>query len=179
VASYDVARSYDGGRFRVIKSGMTGTSLNWSLRIGHPYRFEVRARDKAGNVGSWATGITVKPARIQQNSSLVHFSGSTKTIVAAAYSGGSQRYLGEAGASASMQTTARAMSFVTTRAPGHGRVAVYVDGVLKATIDLDAATTTHRYVAYSIRWSALGTHRIRVVSVGGGRVDVDAFGLLR
>ena len=179
VASYDIARSFDGGRFRMIKSGVTGTSLNWNLRTGHTYRFEVRARDKAGNVGAWHAGVELKPTRIQQNSSLVRFSGASKTISSSVYSGGSQRYLALNGASATLQTKARAMSFVTTQAPGRGQFAVYVDGVYKATIDLDAASTTHRYVAFSVRWPALGTHRIRVVSLGGGRVDVDAFGVIR
>jgi hypothetical protein len=179
VASYDVARSFDGGPFHVIKAGITGSSINWTVRPGHTYRFEVRARDKAGNVGAWTSGVTLKPARIQQNSALVHFAGATTTTWSSAYSGGSERYLAASGASAVLQTKARAMSFVTTRAPGRGRVAIYVDGALRATIDLDAATTTYRYVAYSIRWSSLGTHRIRVVSLGGGRVDVDAFGVIR
>src|SRR6185437_14917912 len=161
-ASYDIARSFDGGRFHIIKTGVNGTSLNWNLRTGHSYRFEVRARDRAGNVGAWSAGVTLKPTRIQQNSSLVHFSGASKTTFLAAYSGGSQRYLGASGASATMQTRARAMSFVTTRGPDRGQVAIYIDGVRRATIDLAAASTTHRYVAYSVRWSALKTHRIRV-----------------
>jgi len=179
IASYDVARSFDGGGFQVIRSGVAGASINWNLRPGHMYRFEVRARDKAGNVGAWAAGISIKPARVQQDSSLVHFSGSTTTTRSSHYSGGSQRFLGAAGASAVFQTKARAMSFVTTRAPGRGQVAIYVDGVRKATIDLDASTTTYRFVAFSVRWSSLGTHRISVVSLGGGRVDVDAFGVIR
>src|SRR6185503_19906245 len=124
VASYDVARSFDGGRFRVIKTGVSGTSLNWNLRTGHSYRFEVRARDKAGNVGAWSAGVTLKPTRIQQNSSLVHFSGASRTTFLSAYSGGSQRHLGTSGASATLQTKARALSFVTTRGPERGQVAI-------------------------------------------------------
>jgi hypothetical protein len=179
IASYDVARSYDGGAFRVIASGLTTPSISWSLRTGHTYRFQVRARDRAGNVGSWVAGPKLKPARIQQNSSLVRFSGPSRTTWLSAYSGGSQRHLAAAGSAAVLVTSARAVSFVTTRAPGRGRVAIYVDGAYKGTIDLDAATTTYRYVAFSKRWSSVGTHRIRVVAVGDGRVDVDAFGVIR
>jgi hypothetical protein len=51
--------------------------------------------------------------------------------------------------------------------------------VYQTTIDLSAATTTYRYVAFSVRWSSLATHRLRVVAVGTGRVDVDAFGVIR
>jgi len=49
----------------------------------------------------------------------------------------------------------------------------------RTTIDLDPATTTYRYVAFSKRWSSVGTNRLRVVAVGGGRLDVDAFGVIR
>jgi len=179
IAFYDVAGSVDGSPFRVIATSLTTPGLWANLRPGHSYRFEVRARDKAGNVGSWTRGSTLTPALYQQTSPAVHFVGPSKTISRSAFSGGSQRYLGATGASATFQTSARSLSFVTTRGPGRGSVAIYIDGALRATIDLSAATTTYRYVAFSTRWSAVGTHRIKVVAVGGGRVDVDAFGVIR
>ena len=179
IASYDVARSFDGGPFQVIAAGVTASSISWNVRTGHTYRFEVRARDKAGNVSAWTASPKLKPARIQQNSSLVRFSGPSKTTWLSAYSGGSQRYLAAAGASAVVTTSARSLSFVTTQGPGRGQVAIYVDGAYQTTIDLSAATTTYRYVAFSVRWSSVATHRLRVVAVGTDRVDVDAFGVIR
>jgi hypothetical protein len=181
IASYDVARSYDGAAFQVIASGVTGTSTVWSLSPGHTYRFEVRAHDKAGNVSAWRAGFTMKPALTQQTSSAVHFSGSSVTTSSSLYSGGSERYLAAAGASASYTTTARALSFVTTVGPNRGFARVYIDGVFKATLDLNDPTTTYRFVAFSARWSSVGTHTIRIVSVGSpvARVDIDAFGVIR
>jgi hypothetical protein len=60
-------------------------------------------------------------------------------------------------------------------------VRIYIDGVLQATVNLQAATTTYRFVAFSMTWSSVGTHKIRVVSVGTpvARVDVDAFSVIR
>jgi len=180
ITSYDVARSIDGGAFHAIALGISDTSIGSTLRPGHTYRFEVRARDKAGNVGWWTAGPTLKPARVQQNSSMVRFAGPSKTTRFSAYSGGSQRFLSAAGgSSATLETKARALSFVTTRGPGRGQVAIYIDGAYQTTIDLNAATTTFRYVAFSWKFPGLATHRIRVVSVGTGRVDVDAFGVIR
>ena len=99
---------------------MTGDSLLWSMTPGHTYRFEIRARDRAGNIGDWKAGPTLKPALTQQTSGSINWSGVTKTTSYPSYSGGSQRYLGAAGASASYTTSARSLSFVTTRGPSRG-----------------------------------------------------------
>jgi N-acetylmuramoyl-L-alanine amidase len=180
IASYEVARSYDGGAYETIGTS-TSASFNWSTTPGHTYRFQVRAKDKAGNVGAWVAGPTVRPALTQQTSSSVRWTGATKTTSYGRYSGGSQRYLGAAGASATYTTSARALSFVTTKGPNRGSVKIYVDGVLQDTIDLNAADHTYQFVAFARTWSALGTHTIKVVAVGGSlpRADVDAFGVLR
>lgn len=181
IASYDVARSYDGHAFQTIGSAVTGTSFDWSMSPGHSYRFQVRARDRAGNLGAWKAGPTLHPALTQQNSSAVHFSGPSTTTSYASYSGGSQRYLGAAGASVSYTTTARSLSFITTESSIRGSAKIYVDGVLKAMVDLNASTTTYRFVAFRMSWSSVGTHTIKVVSVGTPlpRVDIDAFGVIR
>ena len=181
IASYDVARSYDGAAFQTIASAITGTSMGWSVSPGHTYRFEVRARDKAGNLGAWHVDPAMPVALTQQTSSAVHYSGSTSTTTSSVYSGGSERSLAAAGASASYTTSARALSFVTTVGPTRGFARVYIDGVFKTTLDLNDPTTTYRFVAYSMVWSSVGTHTIKIVSVGSPfpRVDIDAFGVIR
>ena len=181
ILNYDVARSYDGAAFQVIASATTGTSLAWTMSPGHTYRFEVRARDNAGNLGAWTAGPTLYPALTQQSSSAVHFSGSSTTTTYSSYSGGTERYLRAAGASATYTTTARSLSFVTTKGASRGTAQIYVDGVLAATVNLNATTTTYRFVAFSRTWSSVGTHTIKVVSLGTPvvRVDIDAFGVIR
>ncbi len=181
VKSYDVRRSRDGRAFQTIASGLASPSLVWSVEPGHTYRFQVRARDKAGNVGAWKTGPLLKPALVQQSSSAIAYGGSTKTTSFSPYSGGTQRSLGAAGASATYTTTARSISFVTTKGATRGSAKVYVDGVLVATLDLTSDTSTYRFVAFSKTWSSVGTHTIRIVSVGTPvpRVDIDAFSVIR
>jgi len=181
IKSYDVARSYDGKAYKTIGSGVTATSFNWSMSPGHTYQFRVRARDNAGNVGTWTTGPLLRPKLTQQTSTAVHFSGTTKTTTYSKYSGGSERYLGAAGASVTYTTTARSLSFVTTRSLIRGSARIYVDGVLVATVNMNASPTAYRWVAYSKTWSSAGTHTIKVVSVGSPvpRVDIDAFGVIR
>ncbi|HYK95418.1 MAG TPA: N-acetylmuramoyl-L-alanine amidase [Candidatus Dormibacteraeota bacterium] len=181
IASYDVARSLDGAPFRVIAGGVTGPSIWATLTPGHSYRFEVRARDRVGNLGVWRTGSTVRPALMQQTSTAVHFSGSSATSYSSAYSGGSERHLAAAGAWVSYATTARSLSFVTTVGPNRGFARVYIDGVYQTTLDLNDPVTRYRFVAFSKTWSSVGTHTIRIVSVGSpvARVDIDAFAVLR
>ncbi len=181
IASYDVARSYDGKAFEIVGNAVTGTTFGWSITPGHTYRFEVRARDKVGNLSAWKVGPTLTPALTQQSSSAVHFTGSSTTTSYASYSGGTQRYLGAAGSYVTYTTTARSLSFVTTKSPTRGSAHIYIDGVLAATVDLNAATSTFQFVAFSKTWSSVGTHTIKVVSVGTPvpRVDIDAFGVIR
>lgn len=182
VAYYDVARSVDGGTFATISTRLTTASLAASESSGHSYRYEVRSHDHAGNVGFWTAGSTVRPTLLQQTSSAIAYHGTWTTVSSTSYSGGSLRYASAAGASASLTTSARSLAFVTTRGPSRGAVKVYVDGVLKATIDLHAATLQARFVAYAATWSSVGTHSIRVVVVGTAgrpRVDLDAFEILR
>ena len=177
IAAYEVARSIDGNPFRVLSTSIGAPTISTLVLAGHSYRYRVRARDKAGNVGAWLTGATIRPSLLQQTATVVRFFGSSKTVASVHYSGGSQRSLAP-GSSATLKTTARSLSFVTTKGPGRGLVAIYVDGVRQATIDLGAATATYRYVAFSKTWSSTGTHTIKVVAIGA-RVDVDAFGIIR
>jgi hypothetical protein len=182
IDSYDVRRSVDGGAFQTIEANWTADSLNRALDPGHAYRFEVRPTDRAGNVGAWKAGPTVRPRLLQQTHDDVKFGGETVPTSFAAYSGGSQRYLAAEGAWAKLTTQARSLSFVTTKGPNRGEAEIYIDGELVTTIDLNDADHTYRYVAYTKTWSTVGTHTIRVVAVGTPghpRVDVDAFGVVR
>ena len=181
ISTYDVRRSYDGAAFETIGTGVTDSHLDWSISPGHTYRFEVRARDKAGNIGAWTASATLKPALTQQSSSAVTWSGTSTTTSSTNYSGGTQRHLAAAGSSASYTTSARSLSFITTRSPIRGSARIYIDGALAATVDLNSPTATYQFVAFSKSWSSVGTHTIKVVSVGTpvARVDVDAFGVIR
>jgi hypothetical protein len=178
IAFYDVARSYDGGAFSLYQSGLTGTSISPWQTPGHTYRYEVRAHDRAGNVSAWVPGITVTGTLFQESSSAIRWAGAWTTSSSSLYSGGSVRYATTVGANASLTTSTRGLAFVTTRGPNRGVARIYVDGILKATVDLYAPTYQYRYVAYAGRWTSLSTHTIQVIVLGTSgrpRVDLDAF----
>jgi hypothetical protein len=182
IASYDVARSYDGGAYSTIAAGTTATSMNWTMTPGHTYRFRVRARDRAGNLGSWAYASTWSSALIQQSSSAVVYSGAWASSSNTANSGGSAKSASAAGASATMTFSGRAVAWVTTLRATAGAAKVYVDGVLVATVDTVGASTTYRQIVFSKAWTSYATHVIKIVVVGtAGRpkVDLDAFEVMR
>jgi subtilisin family serine protease len=60
IVAYDLMMRTDGPPWRRILLGSpTDTSITLQLPSGHVYRFAVRARDGAGNVGVWARGTDV------------------------------------------------------------------------------------------------------------------------
>jgi hypothetical protein len=182
VAAYDVARSIDGGAFRMLSRGLTSASLAVALRPGHAYRFEVRARDRAGNVGGWVAGPTLRAYLPQQTTAAISYRGTWTKEPNPSFSGGTARYSISAGARATYTFTGRAIGWVTTPGPTRGSARIYVDGVHVATIDTHAPTTIYRRVVFSRTWSQSGTHTIRIVAVGTSghpRVDLDAFEVLR
>jgi len=182
LASYDVARSLNGGAYTLIATGLTSPRLNVRLSFGYSFRFEVRAHDHAGNIGAWSPGVLNYPGLVQQTSTAIAYHGTWYTSTSTAYSGGSVRYSSVATSYASFAFSGRAVDFVTTRGPSRGSAKIYIDGSYVTTVSLYATTTTYRYVAYERTWGWSGTHTIRIVVVGTAghpRVDVDAFGLLR
>lgn len=181
IRSYDLARSINGGAFQTIYVGLSNPVVSISLVPGAAYRFEARAHDRAGNVGAWATGPTVRGAIYENSSSSVVYHGAWALSSASGFSGGSARYATVAGATASLTTSARSLGFVTTIASTRGSVWIYIDGHYRATISL-SGTTAYRRIAYSTGWASLGTHSIKIVvvgTVGHPRVDLDAFEVVR
>ncbi|HXI44916.1 MAG TPA: hypothetical protein VNH13_01310, partial [Candidatus Acidoferrales bacterium] len=181
LATYDVARSVDGSAFSVIKTGVTTASLAVAVASSHSYRYEVRAHDRAGNVGGWVAGPTLKPLLAQQTSTAVAWAGAWTTVSNAAYLGGSARTATAAGAALTYTFSGRAVALVASKDPAYGQVKVYVDGVYITTVDTWAAAHVDRTVVFA-RTSSWATHTLKLVVVGtAGRptVAVDAFEVVR
>jgi hypothetical protein len=176
--TYDVSRSTDGGAYTTIATRVTHMTYDTSVANGHSYRFRVRARDWAGNLGTWATAATIRSTVTQNTSGAVHYTGSWTTAPSSSYSGGSVKYGDARNEAASLTFTGKAIAFVTTRGPTRGAAWVYVDGSFVMTINLYAAARTFQYVAYQRSWASSGKHTIKIVlggTSGRPRVDLDAF----
>jgi len=182
VATYDVRASRDGGAFAAVAWATALPSLALTLAPGHAYRFEVRAHDRAGNIGGWVAGSTIRPGLVQESSTTLKFGGSWLASADARYSGGSVRWAVASGATLTATFTGRAVAWVSTRDSDRGAARVYVDGVLVATVNTWASQLGVRAVVWSRAWARTGTHTIRIVVMatpGRPRVDVDAFEILR
>jgi hypothetical protein len=181
IASYDVRRSVDGGSFSSLATGLASPALNVSLAGGHSYRYEVRARDRAGNVGPWRASATTRRLIRQDGNGYLRYSSGWHVQTSSAYSGGSVRYATRAGASVRLTFTGRSIGVVTTLAPNRGLVRLYLDGVYQATLDL-GAPVAYRRLVWAHTWSSAGSHTIKLVVLGTAgrpRVDLDAFLVLR
>jgi hypothetical protein len=179
VASYDVRQSQDGGAWELIASKTTATELLTTVTPGHTYRFMVRARDRAGNVGSWSGGWGWYPQLVQETHGDLTYTGTWSPEADGDFNADGARFTTEAGASVKYTFSGRAVAWVTQLTPDSGEVAVYIDGDLVATIDTHADAPTERFVAFTKSWSSHGNHSIKLVAVGGQRVDLDAFEVIR
>ena len=107
VASYDLAVSVSGSAYTTLRTGVASPTLDTSFASGKTYRFRVRARDFAGNVGAWVTGATLSGSLVQQTSSSIRFSTGWTTLSNTSYSGGTAKARSIAGAAVSYTFTGR------------------------------------------------------------------------
>ena len=70
------------------------------------------------------------------------------------------------------------IAWVSTKGALRGYADVYIDGVLKATVNLLSSTYQAQRIVFAYNWSTNGTHTIKVVCVGTAghsKVDLDGF----
>jgi spore germination protein YaaH len=182
IRSFDLRRSTDGGAWTTVATGITGTTREVALVPGHTHRFEVRARDRAGNVGAWVASPTFVAQLRQEGWDAVRWRGDWNGASTSAFSAGSVRYSTDAGASFRTEFTGRGIAWVSTLGSSHGAARVYLDGALVATVGTSSKATLHRRIVFARTWSTVGTHTLRIVVVGTAghaRVDLDALEIVR
>jgi hypothetical protein len=159
------------------------TSGPWgavSAPIGTPASYEGWA-----TVGRAATPVFAGPQKTitatQENSSAVRYSRAWNRRVTPSALGGKLRSTSTKGRSVAIRVTGTSVAWVGATGPDRGRARVYVDGKLRATVDLYARTTTLGQVVWTSELGA-GSHVVRIVVLGthsprsrGSRVDLDAF----
>jgi subtilisin len=180
IAAYELETSVDGAAFgaTVSTAGSVRTHATTET-IGHAYAYRVRAQDGVGNWSNWATGPDATPSIVQDRSSTVSFSASWKRLLYSNASGGSTMYSSKTGAWARTTITGRGVALVAPLGTSRGSAKVYVDGVYRGTISTRSSVNRSRAIAWSMSFSAVGTHTIELRLSGNGRVDVDAFVILR
>jgi lysozyme len=179
IASYGLQRQVNDGTPEDVvlpEAGSTSVTEPWT--VGATYGYSARATDGVGNLSDWVPGPRASVLLAEQAGSGIAYSGTWKSASNQYASGGSLKYATRSGASVTYTFTGAGVAWVAYRGPNRGSARVYVDGVLKKTISLYAATYSAKQVAFAFNWGATGTHKIRIVAVGTAghpRIDVDAF----
>lgn len=183
IKSYQLQRSLNGGAWATIAlPSSTSTVVGIDAKPGSRLRFRVRATDKAGLVGAWAYGPTFQVVLGSDANAAVKYAGAWTTAASSTALGGSSHRTSSRGASAGYTFSGRDFSWISAKGPNAGKAAIYVNGVLKATIDLYSATPQPRRVAFRLHWSTVASRTIRIVNLGtSGRplIDIDGLAVLR
>ena len=135
-------------------------------------------------VGGAATPVvTSLPATVaatQDTSSALHFAGAWTRLHSTTAYGHSLRYASAAGRKVTFRVKGSSVAWVGAVGPNRGKARVYVDGHLRATVDLYAHSAALGRVVWASSLGA-GTHTVKIVVLGtrnrhsrGTRVDVDA-----
>jgi VCBS repeat-containing protein len=174
IARYQLQQSTDSKAFAsVTLASAKATSISRTVTFDHRYRFRVRGIDGDGSVGTFSTGANSLVTRVEDASSLVKYTGSWSSVVSGTASGGKVRYTSAANASATYTFTGRAVAIASPTSSSRGSFKVYVDGVLVGTVSEKTSSTIVRRVVFA-RTLTPGTHTLKLVAVGNGRIDLDA-----
>ncbi len=179
VRDYAVKRSLNGV-WSTLQTGLTVRKYKRTMAFAAQTRFQLLARDGAGNYGQGAIGPIVTATLLQDGTSLAKYTGTWSNVTLSSASNGRLHRSTRSGSTVTFKTSARAIAIVARRGPLNGKAKVYVDGVYKSTIDLRRSSYQSRVVVFNTSWYTTSTHSVKLVVVGGtGRVDVDAFVFLR
>jgi hypothetical protein len=127
--------------------------------------------------------VSTTPYRIEQSAAAVVYTGGTwSTNTTAPSSGGSSKLSMDPGARATVTFTGTAVNWIAYRDQWSGMARVYVDGVLKSTVDTYNSPARGQQVMYSATGLTRGTHTLAIEVVGqhskkssGNWVWIDAF----
>jgi hypothetical protein len=178
VVAYELDRLAGTTWTRMALPKPTSTSISLGLNPGMTFQFRVRAIDRAGNTGEWATGSAFRLAVAQEGSGSISRTGRWVSHVAAQYYGGRLFASPVVGSSARMAVAATQVAWVAAVGPTRGQARVYVDGVQVRTVDTRSSVSQPRRIVFATGRMALARHtvEIRVVGTSGRpRVDLDAF----
>ncbi|HEU0130593.1 MAG TPA: hypothetical protein VFQ85_06340 [Mycobacteriales bacterium] len=150
---------------------------------GHTYWFQARGFDGYGNATAYSTARNANVPLNENYSGMAYSAGWVSASSSSRWLG-TVRSIKTAGASMTFKTETSSFTVIGDRCNACGQLRVYVDGVLKATVDTRAATTAVRQVLYAgaALTGGIKAHTIKLVVVGtAGRpnVGLDGLGLSR
>ena len=181
-ATYRLQDSVNGGGYSTVGPVRKSTSRTILVAPGSSitHRLRVVPYDAFGVQGFSTAGTVFRVAtKNEAATGALHYAGTWSTSTNAGFGGGKARHASSSNALATFAFTGREVAWVAAKGANRGHARVYVDGVLRTTVDLQAASTKYRRVVFRATWSASGAHTISIRPVGDGRVDLDGFERLR
>ena len=174
----DVRRTGDGAGaddgvadWRTLLGRANVNALHFKGTAGDTYRFRVNAADRAGNRASVETGEVTVPVD-DRSRRLWRFSKGWKRTRTKSAWGGSVIRTSEEGASARLRFRGTRVALVGRKRPKGGRLRVTVDG--RDNVLRLRGRTGPRSLLWTSRALDAGSHSLRVRSLGGGPVMLDA-----
>jgi hypothetical protein len=172
-STYNVtARS--SGNPTVVRS-VTALNARIDLVINAPYTISIDCN------GGSSTTANVSLTGYQE--SAASYTGTWQTANLAAAWRSAAKYTSANSASASFHcTSCRAVAWVTDEDSAHGSARVYVDGVLKGTVNTQSTSPLNRVIAYTFDWATAAPHTLKIVNVatsGHPRITIDGFAIRR
>jgi hypothetical protein len=159
------------GEWRSIADRTATPSVRFRGESGKSYQFRITAVDRAANRGTNETDPILMPVD-DRDRRLWRFSrGWTRTSRPAAW-GETVRRTTEAGATARLPFAGRRVSLIGRRLAKGGRLRVSVGG--RSKVLRLAGRSAPRRVLWTSRRMRDGAHVLRIRSLGGGPVEVDA-----
>jgi len=167
-STYSITATTGGISTAVYKG--TALSARLNLKVGAAYTIAVNC-----GAGNSSTSLTTNGYQ----EGAASYTGTWHSTNFAGAWASAARYTSAASASATFRcASCRALAWVTDEDSQHGSAKVYVDGVLKATINTQSATTLNRVIASKFEWTTNGAHTLKIVNVatsGHPRISVDGF----
>jgi hypothetical protein len=180
VANYgvEVSKVSDGARasqagpeWERLLDKATTNSLHFRGESGDAYRFRITATDRALNSASIVTDPVLIPVD-DRDRRLLHLSRAWKRTRATGAWGGSVVRAKRSGATARMRFNGTRVALIGRRLPKGGRLRVAVDG--RSRNLRVRGRSGHRRVLWVSSRFASGAHTLRLRSLGGGPVELDA-----
>jgi hypothetical protein len=171
---YAQVYNYDTRSWTYVSLTGSQRSFDYRFRVGTSYRVALWTQDALGN-GAWS--YTYPYFSLAQEGA-ASYSAGWSTGSCACWSGGAVVKNSKAGATATYSFYGSSIAYIGDRASDRGSARIYIDGVLRATVNMQGSTKANRLIASSRIFASSGSHTIRVEVVGTAghpRVDVDAF----
>ncbi len=146
-------------------------SSNYSLQsiLGYPAEYSDVYLVEAGTSGGTTGGMTTTTetvTRSEQTSPAITYSGTWFSNTNSFHSGGTAGLAMDAGSRASFAFTGTGVKWIAYRDEWSGIANVYLDGVLKGTLDTYATPAQAQAVMHSITGLASGSHTLVIEATG-------------